>query len=91
MITSHVDHLDSQSPVSHGYDVPGIRSVSVDLLTRLGLDQPVEHRTDHSGWWLMISLVPIIGSIWLLVLLASSSDYGTNQYGPSPVHERAFG
>ncbi|WP_288531179.1 DUF805 domain-containing protein [uncultured Secundilactobacillus sp.] len=27
------------------------------------------HDTDRSGWWILIQIIPIIGSIWLFVLL----------------------
>jgi uncharacterized membrane protein YhaH (DUF805 family) len=42
------------------------------------------HDIDRSGWWMLISLVPVLGSIWLLVLLCSKGTYGPNQYGPDP-------
>jgi uncharacterized membrane protein YhaH (DUF805 family) len=42
------------------------------------------HDTDHSGWWLFISLVPIIGSIALFVWMVSDSDGGDNYYGRNP-------
>jgi uncharacterized membrane protein YhaH (DUF805 family) len=42
------------------------------------------HDTDRSGWWMLLSLVPVIGSIWLLVLLCSEGTYGPNEYGPNP-------
>jgi uncharacterized membrane protein YhaH (DUF805 family) len=29
------------------------------------------HDIDKSGWWILITLVPIIGSIWFLVLLCT--------------------
>jgi uncharacterized membrane protein YhaH (DUF805 family) len=32
----------------------------------------------------LISLVPVLGSIWLLVLLCSEGTYGPNEYGPDP-------
>lgn len=32
------------------------------------------HDVGKSGWWLFISLVPLIGSIWLIVLWASASS-----------------
>ena len=38
------------------------------------------HDTGHSGWWFFISIIPLIGSIWLLILLVSDSDE-ENQYG----------
>ena len=42
------------------------------------------HDVGKSGWMIFISLIPIIGAIWLLVLLVTDSDSGENQYGPNP-------
>ena len=42
------------------------------------------HDTGRSGWWLLIVLVPCIGPLWLLILLALPSDVYDNQYGPNP-------
>lgn len=42
------------------------------------------HDTSRSGWWFFISLVPFIGSIWLLVLTCLDSTPGSNEYGPNP-------
>lgn len=42
------------------------------------------HDTGHSGAFFFISLIPLIGSIILLVTLVSSGDPGENQYGPPP-------
>lgn len=32
----------------------------------------------------MISLVPLIGGIWFLVLAATDGESGPNDYGPDP-------
>ncbi|MEO1048983.1 MAG: DUF805 domain-containing protein [Bacteroidota bacterium] len=42
------------------------------------------HDTNKSGWMLLVSFIPLIGSIWLLVLLATEGDRGNNDYGPDP-------
>ena len=42
------------------------------------------HDTDKSGWWLLIALVPFIGSIILLVFLCTDGTPGDNQFGPNP-------
>ncbi|WP_343662098.1 DUF805 domain-containing protein [Chryseobacterium mucoviscidosis] len=42
------------------------------------------HDVDKSGWFLFISLIPIIGGIWLLVLYATEGTQGRNQYGDDP-------
>jgi uncharacterized membrane protein YhaH (DUF805 family) len=42
------------------------------------------HDTDRSGWWFLIGFVPLIGGIWLLVLLVLEGTSGENQYGADP-------
>ncbi|MBD3288167.1 DUF805 domain-containing protein, partial [candidate division KSB1 bacterium] len=42
------------------------------------------HDVGKSGWMIFISLIPIIGIIWLFVLLVTDSEPGENQYGPNP-------
>jgi len=42
------------------------------------------HDIGKSGWMILITLIPLIGGIWLLVLLATDSNPGDNQYGPNP-------
>jgi uncharacterized membrane protein YhaH (DUF805 family) len=41
------------------------------------------HDTDRSGWWILISFIPIIGFVLLLVFYLQKSDPGDNRYGPS--------
>lgn len=42
------------------------------------------HDIDYSGWWVLIGLIPIVGTIWLLVLLVLDGTPGPNKYGPNP-------
>ena len=42
------------------------------------------HDTGKSGWFYFIVLIPIIGWIWLLVLLCTDGNYGNNEYGSNP-------
>ena len=44
------------------------------------------HDTDHSGWWLLIALVPLVGIIVLLVFWATASQPGANKYGMGAPH-----
>ncbi len=41
------------------------------------------HDIGKSGWWMFIILIPIVGAIWLIVLLASRGSFTENEYGPS--------
>lgn len=42
------------------------------------------HDTGKSGWWLLISLIPVVGSIVLLIFALLDSQPGDNKYGPNP-------
>ncbi|SNT70248.1 DUF805 domain-containing protein [Psychrobacter sp. LV10R520-6] len=39
------------------------------------------HDTSRSGWWLLISLIPLIGTIVLLVFFASDTKPEANRWG----------
>lgn len=42
------------------------------------------HDTNRSGWWILIGLIPIIGTIVLIVFMVLPGDAGSNKYGPKP-------
>ncbi|TMM39145.1 MAG: DUF805 domain-containing protein [Actinobacteria bacterium] len=42
------------------------------------------HDTGRSGWWLLIGLIPIVGTIILIVFFATEGQPGNNQHGPNP-------
>jgi uncharacterized membrane protein YhaH (DUF805 family) len=41
------------------------------------------HDTDHSGWWLLLSIVPLAG-LYVLYLLIIEGTSGPNKFGESP-------
>jgi len=42
------------------------------------------HDTNHSAWWILLSLVPVVGGIILLIFLVTDSQAGDNRYGANP-------
>jgi len=42
------------------------------------------HDLGKNGWWYLIALVPFIGGIWLLILLATDGQPQENEYGANP-------
>lgn len=42
------------------------------------------HDQDKSGWMILLGLIPLIGSIILLVFYCTDGTPGPNQYGPDP-------
>jgi uncharacterized membrane protein YhaH (DUF805 family) len=43
------------------------------------------HDTDRSGWWLLLFLIPLIGSIVLIVWWCTRGAGGHNRFGPDPL------
>ena len=43
------------------------------------------HDTGRSGWWQLISLIPVLGLIVLIVLLALEGNAEDNEYGAKPI------
>ncbi|MFI1281323.1 MULTISPECIES: DUF805 domain-containing protein [unclassified Streptomyces] len=42
------------------------------------------HDTGKSGWWIFIGAVPLVGFIWIIVLLATAGNDQPNAYGLNP-------
>jgi uncharacterized membrane protein YhaH (DUF805 family) len=49
------------------------------------------HDTDRSGWWVLISFIPLIGSLVLLVFAVLDSTPGANRFGANPKGVMAVG
>lgn len=44
------------------------------------------HDRGRSGWFILISLIPIVGGIWLLIELGFlRGTIGSNRFGPDPL------
>ena len=44
------------------------------------------HDRGKSGWWMLITLIPVIGSLWVLIETGFlAGDTGPNDYGPDPL------
>lgn len=55
------------------------------LLPNLGLSVRRLHDINKSGWLVLLGLIPIVGTIILIIWLAKVGDTTENQYGPVPV------
>jgi uncharacterized membrane protein YhaH (DUF805 family) len=47
------------------------------------------HDTDRSGWWQLLSLIPLVGAIILIIWLCTASTPGSNRFGSNPLSGRA--
>jgi uncharacterized membrane protein YhaH (DUF805 family) len=61
----------------------GIYGLAI-LIPSLAVSVRRLHDIDRSGWWILIALVPLIGTIVLLVFALLEGTAGPNRYGPNP-------
>ena len=54
------------------------------LLPNLAVNVRRLHDVGKSGWMILLAFLPVVGWIWLFVLLVTDSQPGDNQYGPNP-------
>lgn len=54
------------------------------LLPSLAVTVRRLHDINKSGWFILVSLIPLVGWIWLLILLVTDGTPGPNKYGESP-------
>lgn len=72
--------------LNYGYGIgvlSGVFALAM-LIPSLSVTVRRLHDTSRSGWWILISLIPLIGGIVLLVFTCLDSTPGTNTYGPNP-------
>ena len=61
----------------------GIFSLAI-LIPSIAVSVRRLHDIDRTGWWFLISFVPVIGTIVLLVFAVQDGTPGTNRYGSNP-------
>lgn len=84
LVLGFIDGAAGLADPQSGYGPLGALYTLAVLIPGIAVSVRRLHDTDHSGWWLLICLVPIIGAIVLLVFMVRDSQPGQNQYGPNP-------
>lgn len=70
--------------VGDNYNILGILYGLAVLIPGIAVSVRRLHDVGKSGWMLLIALIPLVGPIWLLILMLSDSNPGNNKYGPNP-------
>jgi len=55
------------------------------LLPNIAVQVRRLHDTDRSGWFILLSLIPLVGAIILIVWYCQRGTAGANQHGPDPL------
>jgi uncharacterized membrane protein YhaH (DUF805 family) len=67
-----------------GGGIVGLIWILITIVPAIGVLVRRLHDTGRSGRWALIGLVPIVGTIVLLVFTVLDSEAGENTYGVSP-------
>ncbi len=65
----------------HSADLAGAVMTLVHLVPSLAAAARRLHDAGFSGWWQLLMLIPVVGFVALMVLLALPSQPGTNRFG----------
>ncbi|MEH8117307.1 DUF805 domain-containing protein [Aeromonas allosaccharophila] len=63
--------------------ISSIYSLAV-LLPSLAVAARRLHDTDRSAWWLLLGLIPIIGTMVLIYFMVCNGQQGPNRFGDDP-------
>jgi uncharacterized membrane protein YhaH (DUF805 family) len=91
MALAIVDYFTGTYNAAYGMGLLGGLYALAVLIPAIAVTVRRLHDTGRSGWWILIVLVPIIGGIWLIVLMVLDSEAGTNKYGPNPKVDQPAG
>lgn len=69
---------------SYGYGILYILYTLAVLIPGIAVSVRRLHDVNKSGWMMFISFIPLIGAIWLFILMVRDGTVGGNQYGPDP-------
>ena len=81
IIATVIDAVVLGSQMAQGVGILSGIVLLVHLIPSIAVSVRRLHDTDRSGWWILICFVPLIGTIWLIVLYCMEST-GPNRFGP---------
>jgi uncharacterized membrane protein YhaH (DUF805 family) len=84
IVAAILDNILGTAIEDVGYGLIYILYSLAVLLPYLAVSVRRLHDVGKSGWFLLIALIPIVGAIWLLVLMCTDGTPGKNEYGANP-------
>ena len=92
------ERVESEVDVVVGAQILGARTISgegqmlrLDAVCRKPRQQSIAvtarrlHDLDRSAWWMLLPLIPLVGSIIIFIWYCSTGTIGGNRFGPDPL------
>ena len=83
VVLALIDSLIGSASESGMGLLSSVYSIGV-LIPSLALSVRRLHDIGRTGWWVLISIIPVIGAVVLLVFMLLDSEPGSNRYGANP-------
>ncbi|KDM91814.1 DUF805 domain-containing protein [Photobacterium galatheae] len=91
LVLGFADHLLSTPGSEEGTGLlGGVYSLAI-LLPSVAVGVRRLHDIGRTGWWMLLSLLPVLGFLILLYFFVQDGQPGTNEYGPNPKEENDMG
>jgi uncharacterized membrane protein YhaH (DUF805 family) len=84
IVLAVIDGMLGTSRMAAGQGLLGMLFALGILIPSLAVGARRLHDTGRSGWWLLIGLIPILGTIVLIWFCVQDSQPGSNSYGANP-------
>ena len=84
IILAVIDGVTGTLDPESGMGLLGLVYTLAILIPALAVSVRRLHDTGRSGWWLLLLLIPLIGTIVILIFMVQDSKPEENQYGPNP-------
>lgn len=84
LFTALLDNVLGLATFGEGYGPINLLYSLALLLPGTGVTIRRLHDVGKSGWFSLIVFIPLIGFIWLLILMCRDGMPGDNQYGDDP-------
>ena len=84
IILAVIDGVTGTLDPESGMGLLGLVYTLAILIPALAVSVRRLHDTGRSGWWLLLLLIPLIGTIVILIFMVQDSKAEENQYGPNP-------
>lgn len=82
MVLAFIDRLTANVDPETGLGIlSGLYTMGV-MIPGMAVSVRRLHDTGRSGWWLLITFVPVLGAIVFLYFMVLDSNPETNEYGP---------
>ena len=84
IILAVIDGVTGTLDPESGMGLLGLVYALAILIPALAVSVRRLHDTGRSGWWLLLLLIPLIGTIVILIFMVQDRKPEENQYGPNP-------